>query len=203
MPISLFDEFFRIVAVLNDKQVPYAICGGMAVSLYTEPRATKDIDILLCTKDLEPLRAAITTVGYRQWAPPWTFRSSGLTLNRFLRFDGPEYLVVDVLTGPQSEYEKMVANAIVEQTPQGPVRLVAREDLITLKRARNSLLDQADIAALQNDPRGKNRSRSEQPPGLLHPDGTPAPSTPTPRSPARRRPVAKKPKKVPRRRPKK
>jgi len=199
MAISLYEEFFRIVAVLNKKRVPYAICGGMAVSLYTEPRATKDIDILLCAKDLEPLRAAMAAVGYRQWAPPWTFRSSGLTLNRFLRFDGPEYLMIDVLVGSQPEYEKMVANAIVEQTPQGPVRLVARTDLITLKRARNSLLDQADIAALQNDPRGTNRSRSEQPPRFFPPDGALAPPTPVTRSPARRRPLAKKPKKAPRR----
>ena len=186
MPLSLYDEFFRIVGALNEHQVPYAVCGGMAVSLYIKPRATQDIDILLCAADVEKLRPVMEPLGYHVWAPPWTFRDSKLTLHRFIKIFGEEMLVVDVLAGDEPKYQRMVAAAFVAESERGPVRLVQRPDLITLKQARNSLQDQTDIAALQHDENRTNSPRSERPPGFFPADGTGAPANPTQRSPAKR-----------------
>jgi hypothetical protein len=188
MPLSLYDEFFRIVGALNEHQVPYAVCGGMAVSLYIEPRFTKDS---------EKMRQTMAPLGYKEWAPAWTFRNSKLTLHRFLHFLEEDFVMVDVLVGEETKYTTMVEHSVLRETPRGPVRLVRKEDLITLKSARNSLLDQADIAALQNEPNRTSDLRSERPVGLRPQDGLVRADSRVSGRPARQRKLARKSKKAP------
>jgi hypothetical protein len=126
-----------------------------------------------------------------------------MSLHRFLRFEGEDFMMVDVLIGLEPKFDKMVEAAVFDSTPRGPVRLVRKEDLIILKSTRNSLIDQADIAALQNDSDRTKSLRGERPVGLRPEDGLAAQNPPISASPARHRPLAQKPKKVPRRRPKK
>ena len=45
--LDLYAELRRIVAALDAAGVPYALAGGLAVSIYTTPRATEDIDLLM------------------------------------------------------------------------------------------------------------------------------------------------------------
>jgi hypothetical protein len=37
---NLFEEFRAVVAVLSTARIPYAICGGIAMSIHARPRAT-------------------------------------------------------------------------------------------------------------------------------------------------------------------
>jgi hypothetical protein len=41
------DDFKELLSVLNAFEVRYLIVGGYAVSLHAQPRATKDLDILI------------------------------------------------------------------------------------------------------------------------------------------------------------
>jgi len=203
MPLAFYEEFYRIIKELNDRGIAYAVIGGVAVSLHTTPRFTRDIDILLCAKDLAALTAAMDSVGYKQWATPWTFRNTNLTLHRFLKFAGEDMLMVDILVGDKPFCEAMIARAVIRDTPDGHVRLACKADIITLKLGRNSDIDRADIKALQNENDPASDSRSQRPLGLRPADGLAAQNPPVSGSAPRRRPVAKKPKKAPRRRPKK
>ena len=45
--LDLYAELRRIVAALDAAGVPYALAGGLAVSIYTTPRATEAIDLLM------------------------------------------------------------------------------------------------------------------------------------------------------------
>ncbi|MDP3233040.1 MAG: hypothetical protein Q8S33_20575 [Myxococcales bacterium] len=49
--MDLFDEFGRIIDVLNANGVEYAVCGGVAVNLLGHVRATRDIDLLVRKPD--------------------------------------------------------------------------------------------------------------------------------------------------------
>ncbi|MEI9982747.1 MAG: hypothetical protein WDN69_05770 [Aliidongia sp.] len=40
-------DFKELLAILNAEQVKYLVVGGYAVSLHAQPRATKDLDILI------------------------------------------------------------------------------------------------------------------------------------------------------------
>ncbi len=43
----MYPDFKELLSILNDSKVKYLIVGGYAVSFYAQPRATKDLDILI------------------------------------------------------------------------------------------------------------------------------------------------------------
>jgi hypothetical protein len=43
----MFDDFKELLSIFNAQNVKYLIVGGYAVSFHAQPRATKDIDILI------------------------------------------------------------------------------------------------------------------------------------------------------------
>ena len=43
----MFDDFKELLSIFNAQKVKYLIVGGYAVSLHAQPRATKDIDLLI------------------------------------------------------------------------------------------------------------------------------------------------------------
>ena len=50
--LDLTHELRRIVSALDVAGAVYALAGGLAVSIYSTPRATQDIDLLLAVADL-------------------------------------------------------------------------------------------------------------------------------------------------------
>jgi Aminoglycoside-2''-adenylyltransferase len=52
----MYPDFKELLSVLNAHEVRYLIVGGYAVSFHAEPRATKDLDILI-SADIENSRA--------------------------------------------------------------------------------------------------------------------------------------------------
>src|SRR5690606_3415455 len=45
--MELVSEFERIIDALQASGVDYAVCGGVALAIHGQPRATRDIDLLL------------------------------------------------------------------------------------------------------------------------------------------------------------
>ena len=56
--MDLKQELLGVVATLNRADVPYALCGGMAVVLHGHPRLTRDIDLLIRKPDLAAAETA-------------------------------------------------------------------------------------------------------------------------------------------------
>jgi hypothetical protein len=52
----MFDDYKDLLSAFNAANVRYLIVGGYAVSLHAQPRATKDLDILI-SADSESSRA--------------------------------------------------------------------------------------------------------------------------------------------------
>ena len=149
--MNLYDEFFQVVSALDRIGADYAVVGGIAVSFHTEPRFTKDIDLLFFAIDIDRLRSELNDLGYTVEAEPWTFESSNITIYRFSKFAGEEHMMVDVMVGGDQEHKNIVKNAIAEESDFGTVRIASRKDLIKMKRLRNSAQDIADIEALESD----------------------------------------------------
>lgn len=59
--------------------------------------------------------------------------------------------MIDLLVAKEDRHREIIKNAIVEETEYGSVYIACREDLIWMKRFRNSKQDIADIEALEND----------------------------------------------------
>lgn len=149
--MNLYQEFSAITRELAQGEVIYVIVGGMALAFHKHPRYTKDIDILSSPEQLEAIRAALERLGYLESSAPWTFSNTNITLHRFMRTEGEEFFIVDVMMGSDDRYQEIIRNAITDKLDDISVKVARKEDLIYLKSLRNSTQDQADIERLQHD----------------------------------------------------
>lgn len=150
--MNVFEEFKRLVLEFEKEGLRYALVGGVAMAFYTEPRFTRDIDLLVDSEDFEMAKGILEKNGYFESASPWTFRSVAIELHRFLKVVGEEdEMLIDILLAKDEGTRKVIQSAVEAESEEGRVMLVTRKDLIWLKKARDSKQDQADIEKLEND----------------------------------------------------
>ena len=53
---DLYEEFRKLIGSLDERQVEYALCGGLAMAVYDRPRTTVDIDLLIVLISLKTMR---------------------------------------------------------------------------------------------------------------------------------------------------
>jgi hypothetical protein len=149
--MNLYDEFFSIIKKLNEENIPHAVVGGIALSFHTQPRYTKDIDFLILSEDIDHLKSILKKMGYIFEADTWTFKNTNIILHRLTKIEEEDSLSIDLLEGNDERHKEIIRNSIVDKSEFGPVYIANRQDLIWLKRFRNSKQDLADIEALEND----------------------------------------------------
>jgi hypothetical protein len=137
---------------LDNHRVRYARVGGVAMAFYTEPRFTKDIDLLVHADDFDRVKGILEKDGYFESASPWTFRNVAIELHRFLKVaDDEDEMLIDILVARDEEVRKVIQNAVEAESEEGRVMLANKQDLIWLKKTRDSKQDQADIEKLTDD----------------------------------------------------
>jgi hypothetical protein len=150
--MNVFEEFKRLVLEFEKEGLRYALVGGVAMAFYTEPRFTRDIDLLVDSDDFEMAKGILEKNGYFESASPWTFRNVAIELHRFLKVvDEEDEMLIDILLAKDEGTRKVIQNAVEAESEEGRVMLVTKKDLIWLKKARDSKQDQADIEKLEND----------------------------------------------------
>lgn len=147
--LDLYSEFERLIAAMADRQIEYALCGGLAIAVYAQPRATVDIDLLVTDAMLPAMRLLLKDLGYEIEAGPMEFGGGATVIHRFTKVDvDGDFLSVDLLL-------KTPANAPAWEQIQRlqwngqPLNVVSKDGLIFLKMMRDSEQDRADIAALR------------------------------------------------------
>src|SRR6185503_18737911 len=100
--LDLYAELRRIVAALDAAGIPYALAGGIAVSMYTTARATEDIDMVIASEDLPRTLVAMEALGFRAGRP---MRVAGgrLDIQRMTRIEGRDLLPLDLLVAVDPE----------------------------------------------------------------------------------------------------
>ena len=148
--MDLFAEFQSLVRVLNEANLDYAVCGGFALAVHGFPRATQDVDLLLPEASLPVLRAAAEPLGYRSQPRPLDLATGQVRIHRFTKFAGldEDALVLDVLSVTPATQAAWDGRVVIE-TVFGPLPVVSREGLISLKRLRGSGQDKDDIRNLE------------------------------------------------------
>jgi hypothetical protein len=150
--MNVFEEFKRLITEFEKRKVKYALVGGVAMAFYTEPRFTRDIDLLVDSEDFDKAKGILDNNGYFESASPWRFQNVSIELHRFLKVVAPEdELLIDILVAQDDEVRKIVKDAVEAESEEGRVMLANKKDLIWLKRMRDSKQDQADIEKLEDD----------------------------------------------------
>ena len=115
------DTLASIAAIFQERNIPYALMGGLAVAAWGAPRATEDIDLLADVGPSSELDASLRATG----------------------FD------VDVVCATRAWEREMLARSIRLRLPQGfEIPVLAVEDLIVLKLIAGGPGDLADVADL-------------------------------------------------------
>ena len=148
--MDLYTEFFAIVEAFGHKGVRYALIGGLSLAFHGRLRFTRDIDLLVHPDDSAVAKQALSHLDYKQSAPAWTFKESELISHRFLKVAGEDELPVGLIAA-EAHHIGVIHRALHAESHAGPVPVARKEDIIWMKRSRDSKQNQADIEALQND----------------------------------------------------
>ncbi len=147
--LDLFDEFSALITALTEREVEYAVCGGLALALHGAPRATIDIDLLILPEALADVLAIAAESGYTLPAKPMTFAEGAIQIQRRTKADpvSGDFLSLDLLLVTPA-IRAVWAERQELEWQSGKLWTVSRAGLIALKRLRNSAQDVADIERL-------------------------------------------------------
>ena len=149
--MNIVDELHAVTAALNAAAIPYAVCGGIAVTVYGATRTTKDIDIAIARADVARAVAAVVPLGYNIPAGPMTF-GAGTTHERHVqrvnKIVGSQHLVLDLLIA-EAAYAGVLDDRIDVALPEGTITFVSRDTLLRMKRLAGRPIDLADIEKLE------------------------------------------------------
>jgi Nucleotidyl transferase of unknown function (DUF2204) len=148
----MYQDFKELLSVLNEHRVKYLVVGAYAVSIHAQPRATKDLDILVKADavNAQAVFAALAQFG----APLQGLRAADFAeQGPFFRM-GREPVSVDILTAiPGVEFDaawQRRVEDVVDPASGLKANFISREDLIAAKLASGRPQDLADVDAIRN-----------------------------------------------------
>jgi hypothetical protein len=149
--MSLMEVLQDFIRRLEKKEVPYALCGGLALAVHAFPRATMDIDILTEEKFLDQVKGVAAESGFTLESGVLEFGGGSVKIHRLYQV-APEdtdpvvldiLLVTPVLRGVWETKERL-------EWEDGFISVVSREGLIEMKSLRSSGQDRDDIRKLRD-----------------------------------------------------
>ena len=147
---NLFEEFRIIVGALAAARVPYAVCGGIAMSIHARPRATIDVDLLAPPAAVAAIAEALAPHGFaRRELTPTRLAGGDVVMHRLTKIvpGDPEVLMLDVIEARPGPTERAWGTRMDTAWEGHAVTVVSRAGLI--ERLRGSAQDVADIALLE------------------------------------------------------
>ena len=140
------DALANLAAIFQERRVPYALMGGLAVAAWGAPRATEDIDLLADVSPSSELDASLRARGFEA---EWRRGAPDDPIPLLLRLRSPSGPEIDVVCATRAWEREMLGRSIRVRVPEGPeTGVIAVEDLIILKLMAGGPRDLADAADL-------------------------------------------------------
>ncbi len=148
--LDLYEELKTLIRRLQEAEIDYALCGGLALALYGIPRATVDIDLLVQEESLGKAQELGRELGYIMKANPMEFARGAIKIHRVSKRDeeSGDWFSLDflVVTPPIKEAWETRRHLEWEE---GRIWAVSRRGLIFLKSLRGSGQDLDDIQKIK------------------------------------------------------
>jgi len=148
--LDLYTELRTLAAALNAADIPYGLAGGLAVSLYTTPRATEDIDVLVAAFDVDRVVQAAAPLGFRKTGRPIRVANGRIEIQRLVKIDGADRLPLDLMIIVDPGLRDAVQGRTEKVIEDQRLSVVSVDALVVLKRLRNSNRDLGDLDALRD-----------------------------------------------------
>lgn len=140
-----FEEFLEL---LNKNNVKYAIVGAFALAIYSKPRYTKDLDILIEPEEenVKKLLNALKEFGFEEI----NVKTEDLTKKEQILQLGYEPIRIDILTSiPGCSFKEVWKNKVEEKYGKTPVYFIGKKELIKNKKTSKRKQDIADLELLE------------------------------------------------------
>ena len=146
--MNLPPDFKELLEEFAREGVEHVVIGGYAFAFHVEPRATKDLDLLIEGSDENLARAAQALARYG--APPDVVAATRALAETEIVYLGRPPLRVDLLSTIDGVSTANVLKNAVPATWGGTsIRVIALDDLIANKRAAGRAQDLVDVAKLE------------------------------------------------------
>ena len=149
---DIADELKKLVAVLDEQGVDYALCGGMAMAVHGRMRTTIDIDLVILSGSLDEVFAIAKSLGYNIRGKEMSFAGGEVEIRRVSKIDPEdgELLSLDLLLVTPATLGAWESRLKAEWEG-GKLSVVSVSGLIALKQLRGSYQDLVDIKALLDE----------------------------------------------------
>ena|SRR5437764_73270 len=147
---DLYEEFKTLVSSLEERDIDYAVCGGLAMAVWGAPRATVDIDLLILAEDLDEAKTVARGLGFTIDALPMTVGGGVIEIRRLSKIDSGTGIVFPLdflLVSP--EIVAIWDSRVQVPWESGSLWAVSRRGLIALKSLKPRPQDIADIERLK------------------------------------------------------
>jgi hypothetical protein len=148
---TLLDELSQLISALNENEIEYAVCGGLALTIHGFPRATFDIDILIQAESLEKAYEIAAEKGYDIRGLDISFKERAVEIRRVSKIDDEgEVLSLDLLlVTPQVEDVWTTREKLIWQSKD--LWIVSPNGLIKMKKLAGRAKDLIDIDRIENE----------------------------------------------------
>jgi len=148
--IDIVEELKILISQLDERQIDYALCGGLALAIYDRARATADIDLLILAESLPDVIEIAKSSGYTIRGLDMSFSNGVIEIRRVSKIDQKIVLSLDMLlVTPQ--IQEIWDSRVQAEWEGGKLSVVSRHGLIALKKLSGRPQDLADISALAED----------------------------------------------------
>jgi hypothetical protein len=141
-------DFRELLKIFEKHKIRYLVVGGYAVMKYSEPRFTKDIDVLIATDqdNANAVYSALKEFG----APLENLTSDDFTHKDYFYQMGRPPLRVDIMMSiPGIGFDEAWENREVVELDDLKILFISRSDLIRSKKASGRPQDMIDIDKLK------------------------------------------------------
>lgn len=153
-----------IIQKLNEEEVKYIICGGVAANIHGLPRMTYDIDFIVSFQDddFRKFDTIIKSFGYNHRTPTDlvgdiinTDKRQRLILEKnllaysYTNNNLPSSLVIDVLIDLPVNFNEIWERKDIKETGGLKINVLSLDDLILLKASANRKQDIKDLEVLK------------------------------------------------------
>lgn len=150
--LDIAEELRLLVARLDEQNIEYALCGGMAMAIYDRPRFTVDIDLLIREESLAVAMNVAESLAYDIRGKDLSLANGAVEIRRISKVDrdAGDLLTVDfLLVTPQ--VREIWDSRMESDWEGGKLSVVSRAGLIALKKLSGRPQDVVDIDSLMED----------------------------------------------------
>jgi hypothetical protein len=149
---EITDELRALVAKLDEKNIEYAVCGGLAMAIHDRPRFTIDIDVMIEEASLPVAMSIAEALAYNIRGKDLSFANGAVEIRRISKIDpdAGDLLTVDFILVTSAVREAWDSR-VKADWEGGRLSVVSREGLIALKRLSARPQDLVDINSLLED----------------------------------------------------